>query len=60
MPGDTEEGLRIGLHAISIGTTEGSESFVNIPVPIPAGVWLLGSGLVGIIGLGKKRNKNTL
>jgi hypothetical protein len=27
------------------------------PVPIPGAVWLLGSGLAGIAGLRKKRNK---
>ena len=27
---------------------------VGAPVPIPAGVWLLGSGLVGLVGLRKK------
>ena len=25
------------------------------PVPVPAAVWLLGSGLIGLIGLGKKQ-----
>ena len=56
MPDDTANGLRIGLHAISMGVTEESESFVNNPVPIPGGIWLLASSLLCIAGL-RKRNK---
>jgi hypothetical protein len=28
------------------------------PVPIPAAVWLFGSGLMGLFGLSRKRRKN--
>ncbi len=27
---------------------------INEPVPIPSAIWLLGSGLIGIVGLGRK------
>jgi hypothetical protein len=26
------------------------------PVPVPAAVWLLGSGLIGMIGIRRRRN----
>jgi len=53
---DLETGaLRIGLHAIDFADT-GSESFVNTsPVPVPAAVWLFCSGLIGLLGLAKRR-----
>ena len=52
---DLETGvLRIGLHVIDFSDT-GSESFVNAsPVPVPATIWLFGSGLIGLIGFAKK------
>lgn len=36
------------------GTLEGSE-FVGSPIPIPGGLFLLGSGLVVLVGLGARR-----
>jgi uncharacterized membrane protein len=30
-------------------------AFKASPVPVPAAVWLFGSGLLGIIGIGRKR-----
>ncbi len=30
---------------------------VATPVPIPAAVWLLGSGLIGLVGLRKRFKK---
>ena len=44
----TDGTLRIGIHAISIGATEDSESFVNVPVPEPTTALLLLGGLAGI------------
>jgi hypothetical protein len=46
--------LRIGIHVQGFGTG-GSESFVNNPVPIPAAVWLFGSGLLGLVGVARRR-----
>lgn len=59
---DLETGeLRIGLHVINFAN-DGSESFVNNPgggpptvIPVPAAVWLLGSGLLGLVALGRRR-----
>jgi hypothetical protein len=45
--------LRIGLHAQGFDNDE-SCSFVNNPIPVPGAVWLLGSGLAGLIGLRRK------
>lgn len=47
--------LRIGLHVINFAGG-GSESFVNNPVPVPAAVWLFGSGLLGLVGVARRRS----
>jgi hypothetical protein len=54
--------LSIGLHVQAIGTTGGSDSYVNLPpgtapVPVPPTVWLMGSGMVGLALLGWRRRK---
>lgn len=48
--------LRIGLHVINF-TSGGSESFVNNPVPVPAAVWLFGSGLLGLAGIARRKKQ---
>ena len=50
----TTGALRIGLH-VQAFTSGGSESFVNNPIPVPAAVWLFGSGLLGLIGIARRR-----
>lgn len=50
--------LRMGIHGISLGTGPGlggSESFVNNPVPLPPSAFLMGSGLLGLLGFGWRR-----
>ena len=46
--------LRIGIHVQGYAS-EGSESFVNNPVPVPAAVWLFGSGLLGLVGIARRK-----
>jgi len=47
--------LRIGIHVIAFANG-GSESFVGpSPVPVPASVWLFGSGLLGLVGIARRR-----
>jgi hypothetical protein len=46
--------LRIGIHVQGFGTG-GSESFVNNPIPIPAAVWLFGSGLLGLAAVARRK-----
>ena len=46
--------LRIGIHVQGYATG-GSESFVNNPVPVPAAVWLFGSGLLGLVGIARRK-----
>lgn len=49
--------LRIGIHGQGLFPTGGSESFINNPKPIPepASMLLLASGLIGLAGIGRKR-----
>ncbi len=48
--------LRLGLHVRAFAGDGLSASFVNIkPVPVPAAAWLLGSGLIGLAGIGRRR-----
>ncbi len=48
--------LRIGIHVKSFASG-GSESFVNTPIPEPATMLLLGSGLLGLAGFARRRFK---
>lgn len=48
--------LRIGIHAISIGANENSESFVNVPIPEPTTALLLLAGLGGLAAFGPRRS----
>jgi hypothetical protein len=50
----TDGRLRIGMHVINF-SNGGSESFVNNPIPVPAAIWLLGSGLLGLGAIGRRR-----
>lgn len=46
--------LRIGLHVQAIGITGGSDSYVN-RIPEPGTVLLLGSGLLALVVVGRKK-----
>ena len=49
--------LRFGYHVRSIGTAGGSDSYASVPsaVPVPAGMWLFCSALLGLAGIKRKR-----
>ena len=53
----TDGSLRIGIHVQGFAGGE-SASFVNNPVPVPAAVWLFGSGLLGLIGIARRKKRN--
>jgi hypothetical protein len=38
----------------------GTESGVNVPIPIPAAVWLFGSGLLGLIAIARRRQSGPI
>ncbi len=46
--------LRVGMHVIAF-SDGGSVSLVNNPVPVPAAVWLFGSGLLGLVGVARRK-----
>lgn len=46
--------LRVGIHVQGF-QPDGSESFVNAPVPLPAAVWFLGTGLMALLGLSRHK-----
>ena len=50
----TDGSLRVGLQVQGF-YYGGSESFINNPVPVPAAIWLFGSGLLGLIGVMRRR-----
>jgi hypothetical protein len=49
--------LRIGLHVRSIGAVGGSDSFINTPIPEPSTIILLGIGILGILGISRRKMK---
>ena len=51
--------LRIGLHVQGIPVASGttSDSFVNL-VPTPAAAWLLGSGLLGLVAIRRRKKQS--
>jgi len=51
-------GNKIGASTMETWTWKAPDT-IPAPVPIPAGVWLLGSGLVGIIGLRRRASRKS-
>ncbi len=52
----TDASLTYGLG--DIGTPGSAGSFTPTPVPAPAAAWLFGSGLIGLLGIGRRRKKH--
>ena len=51
----TDGSLRIGMHVQSF-TSGGSESVLNLPIPEPGTLLLLGAGLAGLVQFGRKQS----
>lgn len=45
------------LANFSYSPSDSTDNFAPTPVPAPAAAWLFGSGLIGLLGLGRKRKK---
>ena len=62
--------LRLGLRVKSIGSADGSDSFINNPfgaggpatiaTPIPAAMWLFGPALLGLAGTIRRKSTKTV
>lgn len=54
-----ETDLRIGIHVQGYDDG-GSESFVSTttPIPVPAAIFLFGSGLLGLVGMARRRQRS--
>jgi hypothetical protein len=62
--GDPDPSIHNGDALVSIFMPDGATNFADyIPVPnavpVPPSVWLFGSGLIGLVGLGWRRRKTT-
>lgn len=48
--------MRVGIHVQAFSTSS-SESFINAQtVPVPTAAWLLGSGLLGLVGVARRQS----
>ena len=57
----TDGRLRVGIHVQGFGSDgDGSESFVNLPVPAPSSMVLAGFGVLGMMGYGWRKRKTNL
>lgn len=45
----------VQFHVIISGAVDGQEQLFLTPVPVPAAVWLFGSGLIGLFGLARRK-----
>jgi len=49
--------LRVGIHVQGFDNMDpGSASFINTPVPLPAAVWMMVAGLIGLISFGRSKH----
>jgi len=48
-----DNGIRISLNSWDLVKVK----FNNVAVPLPGAVWLLGSGLLALVGIGRSRRR---
>ena len=53
-PGGGNGSYYAAAHVQGIGPSDGS-GWIGAPVPVPAAVWLFGSGLLGLVGIARRK-----
>ena len=55
-----DKGIIVGLAFNTVTESYGAYQLTPSPVPVPAAVWLFGSGLAGLVGLARRRMAATV
>jgi hypothetical protein len=53
---DTSIGIAITFSLTAGDSASFTSNFEVVPVPVPAALWLFGSGLVGLVGIARRRS----
>lgn len=56
-PGGGTGSWAAAAHVQGIGAGAGGSGWIGAPVPVPAAAWLFGSGLIGLVGVARRKNR---